>query len=240
MIYNGTIFIFCIFLCFKDEKVEIVPVEPINLKDEKSKKNKTNNNSKKPQPKPELQAKMGKKVNEQQSIDSKPVSVSNQNEPMSADKKKQPKSQPEGKLSREKTKRTIEKKHQRSMSSSPERKDSVKNKPGKQVFKSEKTGANKPKPKPVGLPNPNDTNSNNSNYEDLVKLVIKNDDKPEENGSNHNTSRDYVEQQAAKRKATSLFEQQRIILKSLYEIRRCRINNRDVNSFFIRHYFIFD
>ena len=33
----------------------------------------------------------------------------------------------------------------------------------------------------------------------------------------------------AKKKYANLFDRQRLILKSLYEMRRCRINNRDVN-----------
>lgn len=37
-----------------------------------------------------------------------------------------------------------------------------------------------------------------------------------------------------------LFDQQRLVLKSLYEIRRCRINNRDVRLiFFFQLIFIF-
>jgi len=33
----------------------------------------------------------------------------------------------------------------------------------------------------------------------------------------------------AKKKYSNLFDRQRLILKSLYDIRRCRINNRDVS-----------
>jgi hypothetical protein len=54
-------------------------------------------------------------------------------------------------------------------------------------------------------------------------LVIKGDEKNETNTSNNN-----LPDASNKKRMPSLFEQQRLILKSLYEIRRCRINNRDV------------
>ena len=35
----------------------------------------------------------------------------------------------------------------------------------------------------------------------------------------------------AKKIYSNLFDRQRLVLKSLYDIRRCRINNRDVRGF---------
>ncbi len=79
--------------------------------------------------------------------------------------------------------------------------------------------------------NHNDSVNNNnnastfSNYDDpIVKLVIKEDEQNETNTSNNN-----LRDANSKKRMPSLFEQQRLILKSLYEIRRCRINNRDVS-----------
>ena len=57
-------------------------------------------------------------------------------------------------------------------------------------------------------------NSSYSNDDETVRLIIKPDE-----------IRSY---NLAKKNYGSLFDQQRLILKSLYEIRRCRINNRDV------------
>lgn len=56
----------------------------------------------------------------------------------------------------------------------------------------------------------------NENEENTVRLVIK----PDPISGNSSLAR---------KRYASLFDKQRLILKSLYEIRRCRINNRDVN-----------
>ena len=79
--------------------------------------------------------------------------------------------------------------------------------------------------------NNNNTNTSTfSNYDDsIVKLVIKGDEQNETNTSNNN-----LRDANSKKRMPSLFEQQRLILKSLYEIRRCRINNRDVCIFQIK------
>lgn len=76
----------------------------------------------------------------------------------------------------------------------------------------------------------NDANLDDSD-ENMVRLVIK----PDTTSTNPALAR--------KRYAT-LFDKQRLILKSLYEIRRNRINNRDVlassaddSDFFISIYF---
>ncbi len=69
---------------------------------------------------------------------------------------------------------------------------------------------------------------NSKEEESIVKLIIKNDDLfGRYPAALHDQSG-----QTARKKIPNMFEQQRLILKSLYEIRRCRINNRDVKAHF--------
>lgn len=61
------------------------------------------------------------------------------------------------------------------------------------------------------------------NDDNMVRLVIK-----------QNDSKSFLTE---KKNYGCLFDQQRLVLKSLYEIRRCRINNRDVCQLNFYHSF---
>ena len=83
------------------------------------------------------------------------------------------------------------------------------------------------------------TKSNQDLNDTLQSGIYENDWIEEENMVRIILKSDPIYDVPSKKKFGAPFDQQRLILKSLYEIRRNRINNRDVNDLFPYYFFLY-